>query len=245
MTEWSGKQQSTLPEEVIARFRVASLERLERLEASWVQLTADPSDAATSAGIAHELHTLKGEARMIGFTDVDMVAHKLEDVLEVARERNFQISDDIDLVVTMALRFMTMLIRKKVGQTLGGIDLPGFVRQIDGVVGDARRHHPLRGRVSTSPIAKLDANRELLSGNVRDRFAGVAFDLFLELSSGRESRRLRRAWTQLRDSLAPPDPKRIAPMFAKHEQGAAELARDLGKEVELTFELDAEARAPT
>lgn len=244
MTEWSGKQQRTLPEEVIARFRVTALERLERLEAAWMHLATDPSDAETAAEIEREVHTLKGEARMVGFTDVDMVAHKLEDVLEVARERGFQISDDLDLVATMAMRFMAMLIRKKAGQTLGGIDLPGFVRQIDAVVRDTRRQHPLRGRIPTAPSVKLDPHRELLSGAVRDRLAGVALDLFLELSSGKESRRVRRAWNQLRDSLSPPDPTAVAAVLEKHEKGAEQLARELGKEVELEFALDGDARAP-
>ncbi len=243
MTEWSGKHQSTLPEEVVARFRVASLERIERLEDAWTQLTSDPTNAETIATIDREVHTLKGESRMVGFTDVDMVAHKLEDVLEVARERQFQINDDLDLVVTMALRFMTMLIQKKAGQTLGGIDLPGFVRQIDTVVRDTRHQHPLRGRIATSPLARLE-NKELIAGNVRERLAGVALDLFLELTSGRESRRVRRAWNQLRDSLAPADPLPIAPVLAKHEAGGTEIARDIGKQIDFAFELDPAARAP-
>jgi two-component system chemotaxis sensor kinase CheA len=231
-----------LPEDVIDRFRVAALERLERLETAWMQLTADPNDAEAIAAIERDVHTLKADSRMVGFTDVDMVAHKLEDVLGVARERNFQISDDVDLVVTMALRFMTMLIRKKAGQTLGGIDLPGFVQQIDAVVRETRRQHPLPGRSSTSPSVKLDPNKELLSAVVRDRLASVALDLFLELASGRDSRRLRRSWNQLRDSLAPPDPSAIAPVLAKHEAGAEHLARELGKDVTVTFVLDPIAR---
>ena len=232
----------SLSAEIIDRFRIGSLERIERLEALWTRLMADPNDTETVIAIDREVHTLKGEARMVGFTDVDMVAHKLEDVLELARERGFHINDDVDLVVTMALRFMAMLIRKKAGQTLGGIDLPGFVRQIDSVMRDARRQHPLRGRVSTSSALKVDPNKDLLSTTVRDRLAGVALDLFLELSSGRESRRVRRSWKTLRDSLAPPDPVAIAPILGKHEGAARDLANDLCKEVDLSFALDADAR---
>ncbi len=236
------KQHSTLPEDVIERFRIAALERLERLENAWAKLTADPNDAATIALVEREVHTIKGESRMVGFTDVDMVAHKLEDILEVCRERHFQISDDVDLVVTMALRFMAMLIRKKAGQTLGGIDLPGFVRQIDTVIRDTRIVHPLRGRVASTAL-RLD-QRELFSAKVRDRLAGVAVDLFLELS-GRDSKRIRRAWNQLRDSLAPAAPDPIAPVLAKHESGARDLARDLGKQVAIEFSLADDARAPS
>lgn len=186
------------------------------------------------------MHTLKGEARMVGFVDVDLVAHKLEDLLDASRE--LQISDDVDLVVGMALRFMAMLIRKKAGQTLGGIDLPGFVRQLDSVAKETRKQHPLRGRVATATLPREP--RELLSGKLRDRLAGAALELFLELASGRESRRIRHAWQQLRDALAPADPQPFAPVLAKHEAGARELAQALGKLVTFEFLLDPEARAP-
>lgn len=178
---------------------------------------------------------------MVGFVDVDLVAHKLEDMLDACRE--LQISDDIDLVVTMAFRFMAMLIRKKAGQTLGGIDLPGFIRQLDGVAKETRKHHPLRGRVATATLHREP--RELLSGRVRDRLASAALDLFLELASGPESRRIRHAWQQLRDSLSPADPEPLAPVLAKHEAGARELAHALGKLVTFEFLLDPQARAPT
>ncbi len=177
---------------------------------------------------------------MVGFVDVDLVAHKLEDVLDVCRE--LQISDDVDLVVTMAFRFMAMLIRKKAGQTLGGIDLPGFVRQLESVTKETRKQHPTRGRIVTSTLSREPS--ELLSGKLRDRLAGVALELFLELASGHESRRLRNAWHQLRDSLSPADPELLAPILAKHEAGARDLAHALGKLVTFEFLLDSEARAP-
>ena len=50
-----------------------------------------------------------------------------------------ELKKDFDLTVNMALRFMTMLARKKVGGPLGGIDLPGFIKQIDQVLAESRR----------------------------------------------------------------------------------------------------------
>jgi CheY-like chemotaxis protein/signal transduction histidine kinase len=222
MTEWSGKPPTAA--EIIDRYRVASLERLARLDATWTRLTADPASAETIAMLDREIHALETESRMVGFTDVDLVARKTADLIDVARERSFQITDDLDVLVTMALRFMTMLIRKRAGLAGGqGIDLPGFVRQIDAVIADTRRNHP--------------PNRDLLSHVVRNRLASVALDLFLDLAGGRESRRVRRGWRLLRDSLAPPDPIPIAPAIARHEAAVAELARELDKELALRFDL--------
>lgn len=239
MSEQS-EHRGTLPEEAIARFRATALERIERLEDGWAKLASNPTDTTAIAAFEHELHTLKGEARMVGFTDVDLVAHKLEDVVEVCRERDFQITDDVDLVTTMALRFMAMLIRKKAGQTLGGIDLPGFVRQLDSVVHDTRGQHPLRGRTPTA----LKQDLEVLPAKLRERLAGVAVDLFLEIAAGRDHKRIRRGWQHLRDALAPAEPEPIAPVLARHEAGAHDLARDLGKQVVIELALADDVRAP-
>ncbi|MEO8700522.1 MAG: ATP-binding protein [Kofleriaceae bacterium] len=236
MTE-TGKSPGTSAMEIIDRYRVASLERLARLDTAWSRLTADPTSAETIAVIDREVHALEAESRMVGFTDVDLVAHKVAHLIDVARERSFQITDDIDVLVAMALRFMTMLIRKRAGHAGGqGIDLPGFVRQIDAVIADTRRNHPLRGRIATAPIAK-PPNRDLLSNTVRDRLASVALDLFLEVAAGRDSRRVRRGWRLLRDSLAPPDPIPIGPALARHGHGAQELAHELDREIALRFDL--------
>ena len=222
--------------EIIAQFRTVALERVEKIVAAWARLAADPNDADAIAMIQREVHTLKGDSRMVGFTDVDLVCHKLEDLLGLAREREYRVDEELDLVVTMALRFMTMLVRKRAGTSLAGIDLPGFVRQIDALLADGRREQPSRGRVGTQPIPKLE-DRALVAGTTRDRLAKTALDLLLETHSERTSKRTRRAWTTLRDLVMSPEPIELEPMLSKHEAGALDLARDLGKEIALAFDV--------
>ena len=109
-----------LPDDLVHQFRAVALERLERVEAAWSQVLTSLNDEAATL-IHREVHTLKGESRVVGFTDVNLVCHKLEDLLEVARARGYAVDEDFDLAVNMALRFMAMLIRKKVGSHLSGI----------------------------------------------------------------------------------------------------------------------------
>ena len=242
MTDWADRQ-ITLPGEILDRFRVSAIERIERMEAAWSKLVTHADEDAL-AQVSRDVHTLKGDARMVGFVDVDLVCHKLEDVLAVVRARGCQVDDDVDLVVTMALRFTAMLIRKRAGASLGGIDLPGFVRQVDAVVAEARGANPALGRTVTAPRPRHDDRlREAGIGPARERLAMAALDLLLEAGGGDAPARVQRAWTTLRDVLAPPDPVPIA-QLANHEAGARELARDLGKELELEFDLAPIAVAP-
>lgn len=229
-----------LAEQIVIRFRVVSLERLARLEAGWTKAVADPTDAEAIAAMHREVHTLKGDARMVGFTDVDLVCHKLEDMLQLAAERDHQVSDDFELIVIMAVQLVGMLIRKRAGASFGGIDLPGFIRQMDAILAETRREQVQRPRVTTATVPRLETDKakDQLSPTTRANLAHTALDLFLESSTVQHSRnkRVQRGWQALRDLLALPNQLPIAAILAKHEAGALELARELGKEVEVHYD---------
>jgi two-component system chemotaxis sensor kinase CheA len=226
-----------LPQEIVSRFQTISLDRIARLEASWGKLVADPSDAESVSLIHREVHTLKGDSRMVGFTDVDLVCHKLEDLLELARDRGYQVSEDFELSVTMGLQLVGMLIRKRVGTSLAGIDLPGFVRQIDALVAETRRDKVPRARVITANQTRLRPAG--LAATVRKTLATTALELFLEHHGGTAlTKRVQRGWYTLRDLLALPAPSVLAPLLAKHEAGALELAAALRKPVDVTLAID-------
>ncbi|HSN98021.1 MAG TPA: Hpt domain-containing protein, partial [Candidatus Nanopelagicales bacterium] len=94
----------TLPPAIVGRFRSLSLERLERVEAGWAAVVG--GDHERAAVVQHELHTLKGDARVVGFTDIHLLAHKLEELMAAAEQRGFRVPDEFDLVMTMAIRLM-------------------------------------------------------------------------------------------------------------------------------------------
>src|SRR5690606_4859984 len=122
----------SLPEGIITRFRQLSLERIARVESVWNALVQGAEDEEAVRAASRDLHTLKGDARIVGFDEVHVLSHKLEELLAVASQVNYRVSDDFDLVVTMATQFVGMLLRKKSGGA-SGIDVEGFVRQVDDV----------------------------------------------------------------------------------------------------------------
>ncbi len=221
-----------LPAEIVSRFRIKALERVDRLETGWLRLTSDRSAGTDVAEeVARELHTLKGDSRAVGFTDVNVLCHKLEELQEVARRLDFRVTEDFDLVMNMGFRFLAMLMRKKIGAALGGIDLPGFIEQIDTVLRDA----------ASSPATPMtrgagQAAREAPAAEEarHQRLAAVATAIFLEYLAATPPRRERihRAWTALSKELAGASMVPIAADITKHVAGAQQLARDLGKEVE-------------
>jgi two-component system, chemotaxis family, sensor kinase CheA len=229
-----------LPDNLVEQFRATAIERLERIEAAWDRVLKDLDESA-SAIVHREVHTLKGEAGIVGFTDVNLVCHKLEDVLAVARTNGYAVDEDFDLAVNMALRFMAMLVRKRVGTNLGGFDLPGFIRHIDELLVTWRGEVTGRSRAgSAPPITKL-AGGTRAPRAMRDKMAPAAVDAFIEyaMSRGPRRNRLRASWHLLRE-LVGIQPAVLGPQqLAKHASHAESLARELGKSVKVTVELPA------
>ena len=81
----------------------------------------------------------------MGFHEVRELCQKLEDLLEITEELELQISEDLELVVTMAIQLVGMLLRLKPGMT-AGLDLGGFVRQVDDVLRETRMLPPPQRR---------------------------------------------------------------------------------------------------
>ena len=91
------------PEEVrkqlLGKFREVSGDRLEKIGLAVMALEKNAGDANAAEDIARELHTLKGEARMLGLPGVGTVAHAAEDLLKALRENRTTLDKASDLML--------------------------------------------------------------------------------------------------------------------------------------------------
>jgi two-component system chemotaxis sensor kinase CheA len=225
-----------LPDELVVRFRVIATERIERIEALWSSLTSGRSDTDDARKLDRELHTLKGEARAIGFVDVDLLCHRLEAMASLALEKNHAISDDFDLLFVGAIQFVAMLIRKRPGQSFGGIDLAGFVAQLDQMITETRPlSKPRRSTTARRRIAPPGIDR--VSPRTVEELADSATRVFLEsLKSYDNKQSLRGIWSDLarrvQDLAAAPVEPRIEPLITS----SLGLAAELGRQVDITLD---------
>ena len=226
-----------LPEPLLARFRAAAFERLERIDTTWTALTHGSGSSKGDEEMFRELHTLKGDARVVGFPDVALLCQRLEDLLSAARRRRYQVHEDVDVVVTMAIQFAGMLLRKKAGITRG-IDLEGFLAQIEVVLAEWLR------RTSAPPPPSvvgthLRVEAPKVTAGACGRLSVVATTVYLEqfrASSLRSRERLRRAWESLLREIVELDGAPLSPVLTRHAAAAHDLARELGKSVEVLVE---------
>ncbi|HWU89557.1 MAG TPA: ATP-binding protein [Kofleriaceae bacterium] len=232
-----------VPEELLERFRTLSLERIGRVEATWNSLVQHVAAEDAARQISRDVHTLKGDAAIVGALEVHILCQKLEDLLLLAEDLHYEISEDFELVVTMAIQFVGMLLRKKRGAPMTGLDLPGFVRQVDDVLRESRALPTSsrgRARRATSRPTAQDTPRDRLSEPTRQRLATSATAVFLEYLSARgtSSRsRLRAVWQTLKQELMQMQIAELRPLLEYHARAAADLATGVGKQLSLELEL--------
>ena len=74
-------------DELAELFRDEAARRLEVMDAALLEIEAGNAGAETITSLFREAHTIKGAAGMVGQDDVRVVAHAVEDILAVLRER--------------------------------------------------------------------------------------------------------------------------------------------------------------
>ncbi len=90
----------------IGKFGVEAEEHLQKLNEGILQLERGEADADVMAEILRAAHTLKGSARMMGFKDINQVAHKLEDLLGEIKEGRVQANRPVCDLLFQALDTM-------------------------------------------------------------------------------------------------------------------------------------------
>lgn len=223
-----------LPLSIVAQFRATGIERLGRIEGAWEALTQRVGTAEAESELYRDVHTLKGEARLVGFADVVLLTQRLEDLLVAARRRRYRITEDIDVLVTMAIQFTRMLLRKRAGASQGGIDIDGFLKQIDDVLAEWPRQSEAPDASGTTSWRSTEGSKVSIA--VRQKLGGAATQLFLELVASGARPRLQRAWDILIDELAQLDAVPLMPLVRRHAASAKDVAAELGKEVDVVIE---------
>lgn len=98
--------------ELLADFLSEAAERIDAVEQVMLAIAAEPAAARTASmvQVKRDLHTLKGNAGMMGFADIQALAHQLEDRVETFDEADeAALGDWIDAVLAAIDQVRTQL----------------------------------------------------------------------------------------------------------------------------------------
>ncbi len=86
---------------LIAKFRSTAGDRLQRIANALLSMERDGYADEAAAELKREIHTLKGEAKLVGFADVSFLVHKIEELVLHADRQKFQIDPAVlDLILS-------------------------------------------------------------------------------------------------------------------------------------------------
>lgn len=98
-------------------FEAESEEHLSRLDDGLLRLEKNCTDQEVLEEVFREAHSLKGSARMLGLTKIEMAAHGLESILNTARKGDSLLTADTIEHMTVVLRDLRVMVREALGST--------------------------------------------------------------------------------------------------------------------------------
>jgi two-component system, chemotaxis family, sensor kinase CheA len=99
--------------ELLGEFRDSARERLERIASTWVTLESDESRRAEHCNVLlRELHTLKGEAKLMGFGHVSQLVHYVEELVVTMERNGYQRADEVGDFVLRAVDVLAEQLRR-------------------------------------------------------------------------------------------------------------------------------------
>lgn len=243
--------QSVAERRRLETFRTLASERLTRLNLGWIQVEQGQGDPGLSAELQRELHTLKGEAGLLGFTAMAHVCHRLEDILRGALTQGSVDPATGDQV----LRGFDLLAAALASESPSGADVEGLQSFFEGHLPTVAAKpeaaiappQPAKPTERSTPFAadtsvrvtaaRLDRMRELVGELMLTRAR-------LDLSAG-EFRRARQLSLEFQEQLKALNPE-AARMFARLLQTIAgidlRLREDRYRVANLIGELDGVVR---
>lgn len=111
---------------LLEKFRSISAGRLERLNLALLELEKDPGQTEAAEEALREIHTLKGEAKLLGFAVVSTLAHKTEELLVFAQDRGFRVASEVFDTILAGFDGMGTLLQDEEGF---GFDLELYAEQ--------------------------------------------------------------------------------------------------------------------
>lgn len=144
-------------DEILNIFREETDEIIDKLNNNLLRLENTPKDKEILVYMFRDAHSLKGAARMIGFNNIQRLAHKIEDVLGLAKENKISINHTISDILYKSLDFLSDIIQKSISikKEYYTDDIQKYIDDIDETINSNEAEDDLK---QNSGIKEQDEN---------------------------------------------------------------------------------------
>ncbi len=148
-------------EEILNIFRGETEEIIQKMNNNLLQLESSPNNKNLIVYLFRDAHSLKGAARMIGFNNIQRLAHKAEDVLGLAKENKLDINREISDALYKATDLLSDLIQEsvKIKREYYSDDIQKHIDYIDSLINKFKKKN--------TDDDKYDDNQSLLGDELK------------------------------------------------------------------------------
>ncbi|HKE37168.1 MAG TPA: chemotaxis protein CheA [Candidatus Baltobacteraceae bacterium] len=160
-------------EEFVAYFRDEAEELLQQIDADLLQLEESVNSPDAHAEIVNSLfralHTIKGSGGMLGFTDVQGVAHKLENLCDLLRKDRMPLSESVVDILFHGRDFVTDLVESAVTGAAPPHGLTEYLSRLDQFVAIYEEtSYVIEGRTGPETTFEAAAQQETKEASAAD-----------------------------------------------------------------------------
>ncbi|WP_236896222.1 chemotaxis protein CheA [Clostridium beijerinckii] len=150
----------------MSMFLEESLENLQTLNESLLDLEQNPDDTDKVNEIFRVAHTIKGMAATMGFTDLAELTHKMEDVLAEFREGKLKVTQDVVTVLFDCLDTLEKMVDNVQEGSEEKIDIDGIMKALADIKENGNKSD-VQEETQASEIKSEDENK-MISGDEFD-----------------------------------------------------------------------------
>jgi len=101
-------------QELMSIFQTESEELIERIFENLASFEKKPADKELTAILYRDLHSIKGAIRMVGFTNIQTIIHKIEDIFDIINEKNIVLDIDKINLITKSIELVSRYLQDSI-----------------------------------------------------------------------------------------------------------------------------------
>ena len=170
--------------EILNIFQQESTEIIASMDEKLLRLENEGIDDDLAMHLFRDAHSLKGSARMLGFEEIQNIAHKIEDIISLIREGKLNVDSKITDTISECLGFILMLINKTV-ELKEEFKSPEYQLYIDKLENISKENHQEIDYVNLE-TAEESSVKEILSKF--DEIQNIAIEFLYIVSYARDKK---------------------------------------------------------
>jgi len=166
-------------DEILNIFQQEGGEILQSMDKNLLILEKKPNNLDVAMQLFRDAHSLKGSARMLGFNNIQNIAHKIEDILGLIKEEKLTPTPYVTDTISNALSHISFLIEKTIEQKSEYVsdEVEGHIKKLEQIVKDYEENKQSINQQEKEAVKFSEIKKKILKNlnGIEDCLTGVIF----------------------------------------------------------------------